>query len=442
MTPARPLAALLALLALIAAPAAAPASPPAAAAALAPLDALAPELDALYLDLHRHPELSFQEEKTSATVAARLRALGFEVTERVGGFGVVGVLENGTGPTVLVRTDMDALPVEEKTGLPYASTVTARDDAGRTVPVMHACGHDVHMSAFVGAATLLSRARASWKGKLVFIGQPAEERGAGAAAMLKDGLYARFGKPDFAIAVHDTNDVAAGSVGWTAGPALASVDSVDVVFHGKGGHGAYPHTTVDPVVMGARFVVAVQTLVSRENSPFDPAVVTVGSFQAGTKHNIIPDTAHLQLTVRSYKETVRRRLLDGIARIARAEAAAAAAPREPEVTFSEPTPATTNDPALTRRWVAAIAAALGADHVQERPPVMGGEDFSHFGLSGVPAAMVWVGAATPAALAEARAAGRPMPSLHSALFAPDRGPAVRTGAAALTLGVLELLGTR
>jgi hippurate hydrolase len=307
---------------------------------------------------------------------------------------------------------------------------------------MHACGHDVHMSAWVAAATLLSRSRGAWRGTLVFVGQPAEERGAGALAMLKDGLYARFGKPDFAIAVHDSADLPAGTVGFTPGYALASVDMVDVTFFGRGGHGAFPHKTVDPIVIAARFVGALQTLVSRENSPFDPAVVTVGSFHAGTKHNIIPDTAHLQLTVRSYKDEVRQRLLSGISRMARAEAAAASAPKEPEVRVSESTPSTYNDPALTKRLVAALTAQLGADHLQEVPPVMGGEDFSEYGRAGVPAVMLGVGAVEPRTFAEARAAGRSLPSLHSSLFAPDREPTLKTAATALAVSALELLGRR
>jgi hippurate hydrolase len=427
---------------LAAAPRTAPAAEARFSKAVAPLDALYPEVEALYLDLHRNPELSFHEEHTSAKLAARLRALGFEVSERVGGFGVVGVLRNGKGKTVLVRTDMDALPVQERTGLPYASTATGKDDEGRTVPVMHACGHDVHMSAWVAAATLLARARDSWKGTLIFIGQPAEERGAGAASMLKDGLYSRFGKPDYAIAVHDSAELPAGTVGYTPGYALANVDMVDVTFFGKGGHGAYPHLTVDPIVMAARFVGAVQTLVSREDDPLDPAVVTVGSFHAGTKHNIIPDTAKLQLTVRSYKDEVRAHLLAGISRIARAEAAAAGAPREPEIQVPETTPSTYNDPALTRRLVAALSAQLGADRLRELPPAMGGEDFSEYGRAGVPAVMLGVGAVNPEVYAEARAAGRRLPSLHSALFAPDREPTIKTAAAVLAVSAVELLRPR
>lgn len=426
----------------LAAPASAapdPGAPSRFAPALAPLDALYPELESLYLDLHRNPELSWQEEKTAARMAGRLRALGFEVAERVGGLGVVGVLRNGAGRTVLVRTDMDGLPVEERTGLPYASKATGKDDEGKTVPVMHACGHDAHMSSWIGAAALLSKARASWKGTVVFVAQPAEEKGSGAAAMLRDGLYARFGKPDFAVALHDTPELPAGTVGWASGYALANVDSVDVTFFGKGGHGAYPHKTVDPIVMAARFVTALQSIVARENNPLDPAVVTVGSFQAGAKHNIIPDQAKLKLTVRSYQDEVRKKLLAAVARMARAEAAAAGAPREPEVRLSEGVASTFNDPALTKRLAEALAAHFGAARVQERPPVMGAEDFSEYGRAGVPAAMLWLGAANPRAFAEAQAAGRDLPSLHSSHFAPDREPTLKTGAAALAISVLELL---
>jgi hippurate hydrolase len=410
--------------------------------ALAPLDAIYPEVDALYQDLHLHPELSRHEEHTAARMAERLRALGFQVTERVGGFGVVGVLRNGAGPAVLVRTELDALPVEEKTGLPYASTATATDDGGKTVPVMHACGHDVHMSAWVAAATLLSRARSSWRGTLLFVGQPAEETGGGAAAMLKDGLYRRFGKPDFAISVHDMSELPAGTVGWVSGFAYASVDSVDVVFHGRGGHGAYPHQTVDPIVMAARFVTALQTVVARDNDPLEPAVVTVGSFHAGSKHNIIPDDARLQLTVRAYKEEVRRKLLAGIERVARGEAASAGAPRDPEITLTEGTPSTYNDPALTARLVRVLTERLGKERVRPWHPVMGGEDFSEYGRAGVPAVQLAVGAADPKAVAEAEATGKPLPSLHSSRFAPVREPTIKTAAATLTLSALELLGKR
>jgi len=408
--------------------------------ALSGLDALYPEMQKLYVDLHQSPELSLHEEKTAAKLAERLRALGFEVTTGVGKTGLVGVLRNGKGPTVMLRTDLDGLPVEEKTGLPYASKVTTTDDSGATVSVMHACGHDVHMTSWIGAATLLSRSKDRWRGTLLMVGQPAEEKGGGARLMLADGLYTRFPKPDFALAIHDDASMPAGKVGWVSGYALANVDSVDVTIFGKGGHGAYPHTTVDPIVIAARTVVALQTIVGRENNPLDPAVVTVGSIHGGTKHNIIPDDVKLQLTVRSYKDDVRKRLLAAIERIAKAEAAAAGSPKAPEVKVSEGTPATFNEPAVTKRVADAVERTLGAARVEEHPPVMGGEDFSEYGRAGVPATMLWVGAVSQKKYDAAKAAGTTLPSLHSSEFAPDPEPTLKTGISTLTLGALELLG--
>ena len=422
---------------------AAPPPGPATAEVLAALPALYAELETLYIDLHRTPELSYHEERTAAKLAERLRGLGFEVTTGIGGHGLVGLLRNGEGPTVMVRTDLDGLPVEERTGLPYASTVRVQDPAtGGEVSVMHACGHDVHMTAWIGTATLLARSRSRWSGTLLLVGQPAEERGTGARAMLEAGLFERFPKPDFAVAIHDSADLPAGQVGAVSGYALANVDSVDITIHGKGGHGAYPHKTVDPVLIAARTVVALQSIVARENNPLDPAVVTVGSIHGGTKHNIIPDQVRLQLTVRSYKDDVRARLLAAIERIARAEAEAAGAPRPPEVMVSESTPATYNDPELTRRVTAAVAAALGKDRVVDVPPVMGAEDFSEFGRAGVPAVLLWVGAVEPETHRAANAEGRTLPSLHSPLFAPDRERTLRTAVATETAAALELLGRR
>jgi hippurate hydrolase len=417
-------------------------TPPAAAPSpvLAPLDAIYPDLEKLYLDLHQNPELSFHEEKTAAKMAERLRSLGFEVATGVGKTGVVGVLRNGKGPTVLLRTDLDALPVEEKTGLPYASRATTTDDAGDTVHVMHACGHDIHMTSWVGAATLLSRGKSLWRGTLVMVGQPAEERGGGARKMLEDGLYTKFPKPDFAFAIHDSAQAASGKVEYVPGFALANVDSVDITIYGRGGHGAYPHTTVDPIVIAARTVLALQTIVARENNPLDPAVVTVGSIHGGTKHNVIPDEVRLQLTVRSYKDEVRKHLLEAIARIAKAEAAAAGAPKPPEVKVTDGTPATYNDPALTKRIAGALSRGLGAANVTEGQPVMGGEDFSEFGRAGVPAVILWVGAVEPKKAEAAKAGGPPLPSLHSSEFAPDREPTIRTGVKTVTLAAMELLG--
>ncbi len=404
------------------------------------LDGLYPELDALYRDLHQTPELSMQEEKTAAKLAERLRALGYEVTQKVGGHGVVGLLRNGKGPTVMLRTDLDALPVEEKTGLPYASKVMAKDPDGKTVPVMHACGHDMHMSVWTGVATLLARSKDRWRGTVMMVGQPAEERGDGARKLLDAGLFQRFPKPDFALAVHNSSTAASGTVEYVAGFALASVDSIDVTLYGKGGHGAYPHTTVDPILLAARYVVALQTIVSRERNPLEPAVVTVGSIHGGTKHNIIPDEVKLQLTVRTYKPEVRDQILAAIERIAKGESLVAGSPRPPEVSIIEGTPATYNDPELTRRLVGAVSRVLGAQNVREASPVMGGEDFSEYGRAGVPAALLWIGTVEPAKHQEARKAGTTLPSLHSAVFAPDRERTLRTGVTALTAAALEVLG--
>jgi len=420
--------------------AASPTSAPQPSPALAPLDALYPELEKIYTDFHQTPELSRHEEKTAAKLAAHLRPLGYEVTEKVGGTGIVGVLKNGKGPTVLIREDMDALPVEERTGLPYASTVTTKDDSGATVHVMHACGHDVHMTSLIGAATLLARAKDRWRGTVIVIGQPAEERGSGAKAMLDDGLFTRFGKPDFAISLHDSAILPAGKIAWVPGYANANVDSVDITVYGRGGHGAYPHTTVDPIVIASRIVVALQTLVARENNPLDPAVVTVGSFHGGSKHNIIPDEVKLQLTVRSYKDDVRKRLLAGIERIAKAEAAGAGAPKPPTMVVSEGTPALKNDPALTRRIAAVFERAFGKDNVVQGEPTMGGEDFSEFALTGVPSLQYNLGAVEPEKYEAAQKNGTPLPSLHSSEFAPNRPITLRLGAASLTTAALDLLG--
>ncbi len=405
--------------------------------AAAPLD---PDLDALYVKLHSNPELSGREEKTAALLAERMRKLGFTVTTKVGGHGIVAVLKNGEGPVVLVRTDLDGLPVEEKTGLPYASRVTAIGDDGQKVGVMHACGHDVHMTVWFGAAQQLAKNPGSWRGTLVFVGQPAEETGVGAKAMIADGLLTKFPKPAFAIALHDTNAFAAGTVGWVKGYALANVDSIDLTIYGRGGHGAYPHTAVDPIAIAAKVVLSLQTLVSRENNPLDPAVVTVGSIHAGTKHNIIPDEVKLQITARSYKPEVRQALRDGILRIAKAEAMAARAPKEPVMKVAEGAQSVFNDPALTERLAAAVGKALGSDRVTETERVMGGEDFGEFARAGgFPGAMLWLGAADPDQLAAAKAKGLAMPAMHSAQFAPDKARTITTGVTALTAATLEAL---
>jgi hippurate hydrolase len=415
---------------------AAPGIPP----LLAPLDGMTPKLDRLYLELHQAPELSSKEEKTAARMAALLRAEGFAVTEGVGGTGVVGLLRNGAGPVVMVRTDMDALPVKERTGLPYASAILDTDSSGRVVPVMHACGHDAHMAAWAGAASLLAQAKGSWRGTLMWVAQPSEETGSGANAMLADGLFTRFPKPDAAIAFHVHQTLPVGMVGYTPGYAMANVDSVDITFFGKGGHGAAPHQTVDPILLASRAVVALQAVVAREKDPLEPAVVTVGSFHAGTKHNIIPDEARIQLTVRSYKPEVRRQLLAAIERIARGEAAAAGAPKEPTIVFSEPLDAVYNDPALARRLAAGLEGAFGPGNVKEVPPLMAAEDFGAYGRAGVPAVLFLVGATDPKLFAEAAAKGEALPSIHSSFFAPARPATFVNGAKVLAVAAFDLLG--
>jgi hippurate hydrolase len=400
------------------------------------------DLLALYRHLHSHPELSLQEVQTSARLAKELTKLGFKVTTQFGGHGVVGVYSNGKGPTVLVRTDMDALPVTEKTGVSYASKVRVRDKNDNEVGVMHACGHDMHMTCWVGAARVLVALKDQWKGTLVFIGQPAEEIGTGARLMLEAGLFKKFPKPDYCLALHCNATGPHGTVGYTEGLALANVDSVDITVKGKGGHGAAPHTTVDPIVLAARIVLDLQTLVSRETNPTDPAVVTVGSIHGGTKHNIIPSDVKLQLTVRSTKDKVRAHLLAGIKRIAEGCARAANAPAPVvKVDTSEFTPALYNDPALTRRTVEVFKRVLGAEKVSSRPPVMGGEDFSRYGQSGIPVFLFWLGTVAPQRVAEAaKEGGKPLPSLHSELFAPVPVPTIDTGVLAMSSAVLELMG--
>jgi hippurate hydrolase len=352
---------------------------------------------------------------------------------------VVGVLKNGHGPTLLLRTDLDALPVEEKTGLPYASHATALDN-GTKVPVMHACGHDMHMTVWAGAATLLSQLKDQWHGTLLMLGQPAEEGGNGARAVIADHLFERFPKPDWAVAFHVKGELPSGQVGFVKGYALANVDTVDVTFFGRGGHGAAPQTTIDPIPIAARAVGALQTLVSRERNPFEPAVVTVGSFHAGTRHNIIPDDAKLQLTLRSYSPEVRKALADGVARIAKAEAIAGRAPREPMVQITEGTSAVYNDPALTGRIVDALKSELGEAPVVEAERIMGSEDFSEYSrLGGFPSCMLWLGSVEQAKVHAAQNGGPPVPSTHSSLYAPDREKTLRTGVRALTAVALDLL---
>lgn len=397
----------------------------------------------LYQHLHRHPELSFHEEKTAARIAGELGEAGFEVTEKVGGFGVVGILKNGAGPTILLRTDLDGLPVKEETGKPYASTIETKDDSGKEVPVMHACGHDIHMTAFIGAARLLAGIKDQWKGTLVMIAQPAEERGAGARAMLKDGLFERFPKPDFCIAQHVAATMASGTVGCVPGYALANVDSVDITVKGLGGHGAFPNTTKDPVVLAAQIVLALQTIVSRETSPTDPAVVTVGSIHGGAKHNIIPNEVKLQLTLRSYTDEVREHTIAAIRRICKGLGQAAGLPDDllPVIAVkNEFTPATYNDPELLGRLRGRLESMIGKENVVTSEPVMGGEDFSEYGRTEdkIPICIFWLGAVEPEAVKESVKSGKALPSLHSSRFAPDPEPTIKTGVANLVSAVLEL----
>ena len=398
----------------------------------------------LYQHLHANPELSFPEAQTSERLGAELRHAGYEVTTGVGQFGVVAVLKNGSGPTVLVRCDLDALPVKEQTGLPYASKVTTKDDSGAEVSVMHACGHDVHMTALVGVARVLAATKTYWSGTLVLIGQPAEERGGGARAMLRDGLFTRFPKPDFCLALHDKADLPAGTVGTTPGAALANVNSVDITVRGVGGHGSAPETTKDPIVLAAQIVLALQTIVSREITPGQPAVVTVGSIHGGTKHNIIPAEVKLQLTVRSYTDEVREKVLAAIKRIAHGQALAAGVPEDrlPEVKLSDDsTPATFNTPELTERVAKSFRDWFPADRVVSVKPVMGGEDFSEYGRTAekIPICLFWIGGAKREVFAEAQRSGKPLPSLHSPFWAPDPEPTIKTGITAMTAAVLELM---
>ena len=412
-----------------------------------------PSLLAIYKDIHAHPELSGHEEKTSVLVAKELRAAGCEVTENFGKYdnpnlkcyGVVGVMKNGDGPTVLVRTDMDALPVDEDTGLPYASQVTTKDDNGREVHVMHACGHDAHMAAFIGTARVLQQLKSQWSGTILFIGQPAEEAVGGARALLKGGLYSRFGKPNFALGFHDKADLQTGHIGVTPGYTYANVDSVDVTVRGIGGHGAYPHKTKDPIVLSAEMINMWQTIASRENNPLNPIVVTVGSIHGGTKNNIIPDDVKMQLTVRTYKPEVRDRVLKAIDEIASGIATAGGVPpdRAPIVAVSKDqyTPATYNNPDLTNRLVAVWKKTLGDGNVDIVDPTMGGEDFSEYSLPdhSIPAVDFHIGAVDPQKIAEFKKEGKELPTLHSSKFAPVPEPTIRVGIVGMTSAVLDLL---
>jgi amidohydrolase len=399
------------------------------------------QLISLYRHFHSHPELSMQEKETAARLAKELEATGAKVTRNVGGHGVVAVVENGPGKTLLIRTDLDALPVTERTELVFASKVTAKREGGLETGVMHACGHDIHITSLVGVARYLTANKDKWTGTVVFIGQPAEERGEGAKAMLDDGLFDRFPRPDFALALHVDSILATGKVGYLAGYALANVDSVDIVVRGKGGHGAFPHMTIDPIVEAARLILDLQTLVSREMKPTEPAVVTVGAIHGGTQHNVIADSCHLQLTVRSFTDEVRQKLIAGIKRKAKASAASSGAP-EPTVTITEGMPAMYNDDKLVDRVVPVLQKTLGDDRVVPSEPSMGGEDFSRYGLAGVPIFMFRVGAVNQSRLDRFKQLDQLPPSLHSPLFYPDAEPAIATGVTAMSAAALDLLKKR
>jgi hippurate hydrolase len=402
------------------------------------------DLVALYQDLHSHPELSGQEVRTAGIMADEARAAGFTVTEGVGGTGVVAVLQNGKGPVLLVRADMDGLPVKETTGLPYASSAMGKAPDGQLTPVMHACGHDIHMAVWVGTARWLAANRKAWAGTVVMIGQPAEETNAGADAMLKDGLFTRFPKPQYALALHDTAELPAGQVSVQMNAALAAGAFLDIEIPGRGGHGAYPATTNDPVMLAARIINGLQPLVSRENNPFDPAVVTVGSMHAGTKHNIIPDSAHLQLTVRSFDAKVQQRLLDGIARVAQHEAMAAGFPPNlmPVITSAGDTPPTLNSPALAAKVEAAMIAKMGQARVPRIPPSMASEDFNRYYLAdpAIQSVMFWVGGVPQPLWDKAKRGEARLPSLHNSAWAPDAAPSIAAGVEAMTAAALAVLG--
>lgn len=397
-----------------------------------------PSLVELYQEQHRNPELSLHEKETAARLAGHLETAGFSVTRNVGGHGVVGLLRNGDGPTVMIRTDLDALPVEERTGLPYASKVVTRNDEGVEVPVMHACGHDIHITNQIGVARYMAAHRDRWAGTLMCVGQPAEERGAGASNMLKDGLFDRFPRPDFAIALHVSPELPTGFVGYLSGYAMANVDSFDITMRGRGGHGSAPHLTIDPIAQAAALVVDLQQIVSRETSPLDPVVITVGSIHGGTKHNIIPDSCHLQLTVRTYGDENRQRIRDAIVRKAKSIAQGHRAP-EPEIRIGEGTPALFNDERLVGRVVPVFRQVLGEEKVVPVSRSMAAEDFGMYGRAGVPIFMYWLGAIDPKRMEQFANRGVTPPSLHSSQFYPDADATLRTGFVTMSAALLELM---
>jgi hippurate hydrolase len=416
------------------------------------VDAELPGLVGTYQEIHAHPELSRHEDATSARLAGALRQAGYTITEHVGKYpdgsqadGVVAILANGAGPRVLIRTDLDALPVVEDTGLSYSSHVTSTNASGQEVGVMHACGHDIHITTMIGTARALAATRARWHGTVMLIGQPAEETVEGAKAMLADGLYERFGRPDLAIALHDTNTHAAGTVGVASGPTLAGATSIDVTLRGQGGHGSAPQLGKDPVVMAGEFIVELQTIVSRQEDPRDPSVVTVGDIHGGAKRNVIPNEVKLELTTRAFSESAMNIIVEGVRRTAQGVALSAGVPqdRQPIVTVleNESVPATYNDPALAARVKAALARALGAANVVDDAPIMASEDFGLFGLEGhkIPTVIFWLGAMDPQKFADAQAEGRLLPGMHTSKFEPLPAPTLRTGVIAMSSVAMALL---
>jgi hippurate hydrolase len=418
-----------------------PAPPPYLAAIDKQIDAQADDLLKLYTHLHAHPELSLQEKESAARMADELEKLGFTVTTKIGGHGVVGVFKNGDGPIVWVRADMDALPVTEQTGLPYASKVKAKDRGGNEVGVMHACGHDVHMTCFVGTARTLVNLKKEWAGTLVFVAQPAEEIGAGARMMIEDGLFKKFPKPDYCLALHADASLPVGQIHYTEGLAMANVDTVDLTIKGKGGHGAAPHTTIDPIVLAAKVVVDLQTIVSRDIEPGDPAVVTVGSIHGGTKHNITPNEVKLQLTVRSTSDKTRDKILKAIDRKAKAQADSVGAPApEMKVNLDEFCPLLSNDPKLTKRLMTLFGSVLGAENIVARKPIMGGEDFSRFASTGAPICMYFLGTIEPEKFAASKKeGGKPLPSTHNDGYYPQPAPSLKMGVRTMSLAVIDLM---
>jgi len=424
-------------------PAARPASGRWSVPTPAEVNAVYANAESLYVALHQHPELAFQETQTASTLASRMTALGYEVSTGVGRTGVVAVMKNGPGPTVMMRTEMDALPVEEKTGLPFASHVVNQGANGVSTPVMHACGHDLHMAAWTGTAQLMAEHRRDWSGTLVFVGQPAEEGLGGAKAMLTDGLFTRFPRPDYALSLHDDDTMPSGVIGYHPGLFRAISDGVTITIYGRGGHGAMPHNTVDPVVLASRIVLALQTVVSRENNPVDPVVLTIGSIHGGTAGNVIPDEVRLQLSVRTYTPEIRQRTLDAIRRIAKGEALAAGAPREPTVTAPAVASAPVyNDPAMTLRLADALKRQLGDTAVVEMPLKMTSEDFAEYGVAGVPSVLLHIGAVPAAKLEAAKRSGIPVPAPHSPEWAPDLKPTLTAAMRAESAALLELLSDR